>query len=57
MGMKAGKLRKLLKQVPKDADVKVLTYGYSEGIRQRYDLDDNIIKDAENYQVVLTVDE
>lgn len=55
--MKAKRLRKLLKKVPKGYYVKVHTYGYSESIRYRYDPDPVLIIDPENRHAIITVDE
>jgi hypothetical protein len=55
--MKAKRLRKLLKKAPKGAYVKILTYGYSQGMRYRYDPDPELTIDNANNAIIITVDD
>lgn len=44
-----------LKKAPGDANVKIWAYGYSEGKRAKFDIDD-IIENRIEYEMVITYD-
>lgn len=53
--MKVREMRNALKEAPGDAIIKVLTYGYSQGTRDRFDIYDDLVMDEKNDLVIITV--
>lgn len=49
-------LKKILKKAPKDADIKIRAYGYSQSMPEIFDIR-SVQMDIDNYQVVIVIDD